>query len=148
MLHDIGKLVYLKFYPDHYRELRAFSKEQGCLFSQGESDLSLPSSAYCGTVLCDRWKLPDQARRGSEFHTLEDLLSTDEDSPPSALRRMICLGNLIAVLSRSELNNVTRKQIADVVKTELNCSDEDFLALMGDIYHLQAEVEDFVGQFT
>ena len=33
MLHDIGKLVYLKFYPDHYADLTNYCKQQGCMFS-------------------------------------------------------------------------------------------------------------------
>lgn len=46
MLHDIGKLVYLKFFPDHYRALRDFCNEHGRLFSEAEKHFSLPSSAY------------------------------------------------------------------------------------------------------
>ena len=118
------------------------------MFSEAESQFSLPTSGYLGALLCDRWRLPDQARRGCEFHTLEDLLSADENSLPSAFQRMICLGNLIAVLSKNQLSKATREQIADALRTDLNCKEEEFLTLMGDIYELKTEVEGFVGQFN
>jgi HD-like signal output (HDOD) protein len=144
MLHDIGKLVYLKFFPDHYRGLSNFCKEHGSLFSEAEKHFSLPSSAFLGTVLCDHWRLPDEIRQACETHTLEDLSAPKADGPSNRFQRMICLGNLLTVLSTSELSNTTRQNIADACKPALDCTQTEFLALMGDIYELRIDVERFV----
>lgn len=146
MLHDIGRLVYLKFFPDHYKALRRFCNEQLCLFSQAERHFALPSSAFLGTLLCEHWRLPDNIRTACESHTLKDLPSLNEDSPSGRFRRMICLANLLTVLSADELNDGTKREIASAIKTGLDCTEEEFLALMGDIYELRIDVEAFARQ--
>jgi len=144
MLHDIGKLVYLKFFPDHYAALKAFSKEQGCLFSEAEKHFSLPSSAFFGALLCDHWRLPDEIRRGCESHTLEDLAAMRADSPPRPFQQMICLGNLLTVLSTKDLSNNKRQAIADASRSALDLTEKEFLVIMGDIYNLGTDVEQFL----
>lgn len=146
MLHDIGRLVYLKFFPDHYKALRRFCDEQCCLFSEAERRFSLPSSAFVGTLLCEHWRLPDNIRTACESHTLQDLPSLSEDSPSARFRRMICLANLLTVLSTDELNDATKREIASAIKTGLDCTEQEFLAMMGDIYELRIDVEKFAGQ--
>lgn len=82
ILHDIGELVYLKFFPEHYQALKTYSVEQECLFSQAERHFSWPSSGYLGTLLCDHWRLPDSIRQACAFHTLDDLAAPEQDAPP------------------------------------------------------------------
>jgi HD-like signal output (HDOD) protein len=146
MLHDIGKLVYLKFFPDHYKALRSFSKEQGCLFSEAERHFSLPSSSFLGTLLCDHWRLPHNVRQACESHTLSDLSAAQGDSAATRYQRMICLGNLLAVLSANELSNPTKQELADATMTALGYTEEEFLTMMADIYELRTEAEDFMQQ--
>ena len=146
MLHDIGKLVYLKFFPDHYRALRKYSKEHGCLFSEAERHFSLPSSAYLGTLLCEHWRLPDEIRQACACNTLTHLTPMKADSPLKPFQRMICLGNLLTMLSTIELSTATKEKIADACKTALDCTEAAFLAMMGDIYELRIDVETFMEQ--
>ena len=146
MLHDIGKLVYLKFFPDHYRALRKYSKEHGCLFSEAERHFSLPSSAYLGTLLCEHWRLPDEFRQACACNTLEHLTPMKQDRPLKPFQRMICLGNLLTLLSTIELSTTTKENIADACKTALDCTEAAFLAMMGDIYELRIDVETFMEQ--
>jgi len=146
MLHDIGKLVYLKFFPDHYRALRKYSKEHGCLLSEAERHFSLPSSAYLGTLLCEHWRLPDEIRQACACNTLEHLTPMKADSPLKPFQRMICLGNLLTMLSTIELSTATKEKIADACKTALDCTEAAFLAMMGDIYELRIDVETFMEQ--
>jgi HD-like signal output (HDOD) protein len=148
MLHDIGRLVYLKFYPDHYTALADHCRNQGCTFSEAEAHFSYPQSAYFGSLLCGHWRLPRQIKKACEVHTLQDLLAHRENGPLKPLQRIICLANLVALLSTDHLNTDTKERIADAVKTDLGQDDEGFLALMGDIYELKADVEGFVGQFN
>ncbi len=148
ILHDIGKLVYLKFYTEHYKELRNYSNENGCLFSQAEDFYSLPASAYLGGLLCDHWRLPNQIKEACMHHTLKDLPSATPDSPTGAFRRMICLGNLMSTLSSDDLKEETKHDIAGAITASLGCSDSDFLAIMGEIYDLRIEVDQFMGQLN
>jgi HD-like signal output (HDOD) protein len=147
ILHDIGKLVYLKFFPDHYTALKDFSKEQGCLFSEAERHFSLPSSALLGTLLCDHWRLPEKIRDACELHSLKDLLAVKENSPSAGFRRMICLGNLLSIVSTDELSSTNRQEVSASVQEVLNLTEGEFLTTMGDIYELRMEVERFMDQF-
>ena len=147
MLHDIGKLVYLKFFPDHYKTLKDFSREQGCLFSEAEKHFSLPSSAFLGTLLCDHWRLPEKIRDACELHSLKDLLAIKENSPSADFRRMICLGNLLAIISTDELTTTNREDISAAAQSALNLTGGEFLTMMGDIYDLRMEAEKFMDRF-
>jgi HD-like signal output (HDOD) protein len=147
MLHDIGRLVYLKFFPEHYEAIRAFSKEHGVSISEAERHFSLPSSSFLGALLCVHWRLPDNVRRACELHTLSDFLAAERDGTLTPSQRMICLGNLLAVLSTRELNDSAKQEISDTVKTALDCTEAEFLTMMGDIYELGTEVESFMQQF-
>ena len=59
---------------------------------------------------------------------------------------MICLGNLLTVLSTSELSNTTKEKIADASRTALDSTEAEFLTMMGDIYELRIDVETFMEQ--
>lgn len=147
ILHDIGKLVYLKFFADYYDALKLYSTEHGCLFSEAERHFSWPSSAYLGTLLCDHWRLPDSIRQACDFHTLEDLRSIEKKGPPTDLQLITCVGNILAVLSTQKLDKAVREEIAARAIQALHCSDEQFLPLMADIYELKSKAEDFMNQF-
>ena len=68
------------------------------------------------------------------------------DSPSTPFQRMICLGNLLTLLSTIELSTTTKENIADACKTALDCTEAAFLAMMGDIYELRIDVETFMEQ--
>lgn len=148
MLHDIGKLVYLKFFPNHYAAVTEFCSKHGCTFTDAVIHFSYPSSGYLGTLLCNHWRLPKQIKKACEFNTLQDLLASREAGPPKPFQRMICLANLVATLSSDNLGNDARKGIAEAVQTNLGLDEEGFLTLMADIYGLKIDVEGFVGQFN
>lgn len=144
ILHDIGKLVYLKFFPDHYKALKTYCKNQGCLFSEAETHFSFPSSAYLGTLLCDHWHLPHRIKESCRLHSLRDLPSISNDAPAEQLNRMVCLANLIAVLANDEINTAKKEDLRDAIMASLDCTEQNFLVIMGDIYELRLEVERFV----
>jgi HD-like signal output (HDOD) protein len=143
ILHDIGKLVYLRFFPEHYRALAAICKERGCLFSEAEQQLGLPASAYFGTLLCDHWRLPVKVRDACEFHTLKDLVAISPDTPSGECIRIICLGNLMAVLASDHLGEQTKLDIAKAIQSALQYTESQFLTVMGAIYELKIEAEKF-----
>jgi len=147
ILHDIGKLVYLKFFPDHYKTLRTYMDESGGLFSEAEEQFSFPRSSYLGTLLCDHWRLPAKVKDACEIHTLKDLQNLQGAKPAESFRRMICLGNLAAVLAANRLGSDKKPEIAKAFTTALGSSESDFLALMAEIYDLRIEVDRFMDQF-
>ena len=146
MLHDIGKLVYLKFFPEHYKALTSFCKEHGCLFSEAEKQFSLPASAYLGTLLCHHWRLPDRITQACEFHTLKDLLESERSKPSDGFRRIICLASVLTVFSTEEVHNALKQEIVRVARRVLDRTDSQCLMLMGDIYDLRLEVDRFTDQ--
>jgi HD-like signal output (HDOD) protein len=148
MLHDIGKLVYLKFFPDHYKALSDLAATEGVLFCDAERQLSLPASAYLGTLLCDHWRLPGEIRQACEFHTLRDRQAVEPDKEIPPVQRMVCLGNLTAILSGGTLNETMKEELTDAIIDDLGCSDDDFLNLMTDVYALRSEADSFIQQFN
>lgn len=147
ILHDVGKLVYLKFFPDHYQELIRCCTQEGILFSQAEQQRGWPASAFLGGLLCDHWRLPGQIKEAALCHTLDALPDVDPATARGAFQRMICLGNLVAVLSADQLNESVKRDVATAVTTSLGCDESTFLTLMGEIYELRLEVDSFMSQF-
>jgi len=146
VMHDIGKLVYMKIFPDHYQALKNLTREEGCLFSEAERRLGLPASSYFGSLLCDHWRLPDKIKNACERHTLADLRGGAEQ-PLTPAQRLICLGNLLAVTANDNPSDTVRQEIYDVVTKTLECSPEEFDAMLEDVSGLGSEVQNFMGQF-
>lgn len=148
ILHDIGKLVYFKFFPDHIKAIEKLCEEEQCLFSQAEQKLGLPSSGFLGTLLCDHWRLPDKARLACECHTLHDLVTLSIKDAARGFLRTTCVGNLLALLANETLAAQVREDMADAIQRELGCSSHEFLTIMGDIYYLKLEADRFVEQIS
>ena len=145
LLHDIGKLVYIKFFPDQFKALRRFADEEGCLFNEAETDYGLPSSAYLGTLLCARWRLPKKIR---EVCALEgpDVLADGYDLEPlKPLQRIVLLGDLVAVLSTDPLQKEKQRELSNTIMQELDLTESDFLILMGAISDLRLEADRLAG---
>lgn len=149
ILHDIGKLVYLKFFPEHFAALQAYCAEQGCLFSAAEERLGMPSSSFFGILLCEHWLLPSKVRDACTWHSLKDMETLRQDTSPGGdFKRMVCLGNLTAVLSHDVLETDVKQQLAEAITGVLRITDSQFLTLMGSIYDLRLEAEDFLKKFA
>jgi HD-like signal output (HDOD) protein len=146
LLHDVGKLVYLHFFPDHYHAIRELAQEKGVLFSEAEKMLDLPASSYLGAELAEYWQLPSAIKKACQYHTLEDLENLDMSLPNAEFRRIICLGNLFSQLVSSNLNDQVRERIIGAIKSKTNCSDDEFITLLADVQSLQFEVDEFVRQ--
>lgn len=144
MLHDIGRLVYLKFFPEHYAAIKKHMKESGCLISEAVEYYSLPTDIHFGSLLCDHWRLPEKVKDACEFHRIEDLDRIDAGTDSGAFKKMVCLGNLVSILSKDALNDETKRRLANAIMKALDCSDSGFLSLMGDIYELRLEVDKFM----
>jgi HD-like signal output (HDOD) protein len=103
--------------------------------------MSLPASAHLGTLLCDQWRLPANIGRACEFHTLADLSAADRDSSLQGLERVICLANLVALISTGDVNGQKKGQLQNAVRSALGCSEKEFITIMADISQLAVHVE-------
>jgi HD-like signal output (HDOD) protein len=148
MLHNIGKLVLLKFYNEHYKVINHHCKEHGCLFPVAEKHFNIPSTSFMGTLLCDHWRLPTKVKQACQSHSLHDLIVLGSHDGTASFNRIICIGSLLAILSMENLNDETKQAISKETQKALNCSKDDFLTLMGDIYDLKTDVERFISQLV
>ncbi len=130
ILHDIGKLVYLKFFPDHYKIILEKCDESGMLFSEEEKKLKLPKSSYLGVLLCDRWRLPTRVKEACAFHGMQDLAKSTGTTIENSFTRIISTANLLAVLTADNLNNKKSEEITSVVKTIFRLTDSEFTLLL------------------
>ena len=139
ILHDIGKLIYIKFFPEHYKELNRYCKQNGCLFSEAEEHYKLPTSAYLGALLCHHWRLPSKVEDACKYHNLSHISEQGSD-----FQTIIALGNLLAVLSEGGLNESCKNRIKEVTENILELSPDRFISIMADIYDLKSEAEKFM----
>ena len=141
LLHDIGKMVYLKFFPNHFNALREFAEENGCLYSEAEREHGLPSSAYLGGLLCERWRLPRKIKDiclMEEADALADLRAGKDFQP---IQRIIMLANLAAVLTADRLNKEKQHALSDTLMQAFDLTEPEFLVLMGALSDLKLEAD-------
>jgi HD-like signal output (HDOD) protein len=146
LLHDVGKLVYLKFFPDHFIALKEYALKNGSLFSTAEVELELPTSAYLGTLLCDHWRLPLIVRDSCESHTLEMLYEPAQDSPEPQVATLVSACNLLSTLSTMALSDSIKKEIVNAVMRTLDYDQAKFDVLMTIVGDLKTEAEKFMYQ--
>ncbi len=147
VLHDIGKLVYMKIFPDHYQALKDLTRREGCLFSQAERRLGMPASSHFGSLLCGHWRLPDKIREACERHTLDDLRGAEGVPPLTEAQRLICLGSLLTVMVTEQPSDEVRGEIRDATTTALVCPPEEFDRTLESVSGLGRDVQEFMGQF-
>jgi HD-like signal output (HDOD) protein len=148
LLHDVGKLVYLKFFPDHFIALREYTLKNGCLFSTAEVELGLPTSAYLGTLLCDHWRLPLIVRDSCESHTLETLYETLQGSSQPQIAGLVSVCNLLSTLTTAVLASPIKEEIANATMEALNYDQTKFDDLMTVVKNLKTDAEKFTCQVT
>jgi HD-like signal output (HDOD) protein len=144
LLHDIGKLVYMKFFPNEFTKLKNHAQEKGCLFSTAESELGLPSSAYLGTLLCDYWKLPFSARSACESHTLESLRDTSLIISEHNIVGLVTVCNLVSSLVTETFADGFSEEIIRETKQALDYDQPAFDSLISDAEVLKADAEVFM----
>jgi len=139
ILHDIGKLLYIKFFPDHYKELKRYCLQNGCLFSEAEEYYKLPPTSYLGSLLCHHWRLPGKVEDACGYHNLSHLSRQGSD-----FQTVIALGNLLSTLSEGGLNESCKNRIKKVTEDILELTPDKFISIMADVYDLKSEAEKFL----
>jgi len=144
LLHDIGKLVYMRFFPDHYRTLAGYCDEHGVMFHEAEKLYDVPSHHVFGSMLSERWMLPDLVRLACVEHEIEHLEDLTEQSPYHEELRIACLSNLLANLATGKLSVDRKTAYRNATTHALRCNEQEFLLLMGEVYELKTDVEGFL----
>jgi HD-like signal output (HDOD) protein len=144
LLHDLGSMIYLKFFPDHFKEIQKVSEEKKVLIYEAERMLSLPSSSTFGSLLCTYWKLPNTVKIACESYMLDVIKSVSDADANADFKRVISVGRLCTDMTLSPLKGEVAKEITQAIMALLNIDDHDFLLLMGEVRDLQHEVDKFM----
>jgi putative nucleotidyltransferase with HDIG domain len=145
LLHDIGKLVYVRFFSEHFLEMRRFSAARGRFLWEAEQHFDLPSHRLFGALLCDHWSLPQTIRRACEAHELPDLQSFKERPDAGLFELVITVSNLIAALSTENLEEPLKEEVTTEIKAALGIGKEELLKFLGDVYDLKCKAETTIG---
>lgn len=141
LLHDIGKLVLYKFFPDHFRIIRDQIKKTGLRYSLIEKKLSIPPAHYLGSLLCRHWNLPGIVSDACDAHSF--MKESNKTSATRDFKRIIHGANLMAILAGDELSEGSKKSIFKEFSDIFQISESELLELMGNIYDLKLEISDF-----
>jgi putative nucleotidyltransferase with HDIG domain len=144
LLHDLGKLAYLRLFPESYTRLCEYQRRKACMFVDAERALGLPSHTAIGVKLCDLWSLPEAVTRGCESHELIDLLKTLGADKADEEIKIICLANLLSNLCIEELTGELKSAIQLAASRSLDLSEERFILLMGELYELRSQAQQLV----
>lgn len=144
LLHDVGKLVYVKFFPDHFNTLSEACEQDSIRFVDAEKKHDFPSHALFGSVLCQRWGLPKPIGRACEAHELEHVRAHNAGDELDDYLKVIAVANLLCNLELADTEY--KSAIHQQSMAALGCSDEGFLLLMGEVYEQKDEVQRFLDQ--
>lgn len=68
ILHDIGKLVLLKYTFNEYKQVFGFISQKKCLIREAETDAFGFDHSEIGKILAERWKLPENIIDSIAYH--------------------------------------------------------------------------------
>jgi len=83
LLHDIGRLVIIRYLPDEYREIQKLVKEQKLILWEAEKEVLGTTHAEIGGKLTHRWNLPEQMVNAIKYH--HQPLEQEKLSPLTAI---------------------------------------------------------------
>ena len=106
--------------------------------------LARPSHQRLGSLLCERWSLPRQVQQACEFHEPEQLRLLSEERTRDTFLEVVCVSNMLTNLASTRLTTELRTEIVAEARKPLDCSEDQFLLLMGEIYELKNEVGNFL----
>ena len=69
ILHDLGKLLFLKIIPDEYSKVTEYSIENKIQIREAELKLLGVTHTVVGEILAERWRLPKNIRECIRYHT-------------------------------------------------------------------------------
>ena len=144
LLHDVGKLVYMKFFPEQYEKLMLHCRANSSMMIDAEDALNLPSHTLYGAILCERWLFSELVKQACLCHELSDLKTFNSGEVGDDNLLVVCISNLVSNLALHDLANNPRQEICAEVRRALDCDESEFLLLMGELYELKSETQKFL----
>ncbi len=68
LLHDIGKVIFINFFPDLFIQILQVVENEHTTFNNAELSLNLPSHGLIGSILAQHWMLPDAMVESTKYH--------------------------------------------------------------------------------
>jgi len=81
LLHDIGKLILVRYLPDDYRKIRESVQQTGRTYSVVEQEILGVDHATIGGYLVSFWGFPRRIIEGVTFHQIDSLEEVGPISP-------------------------------------------------------------------
>lgn len=143
LLHDIGVLVYLKLFPEHWAAIEKRRNADRLLLSEAETELSLPSHALMGALLAKRWQLPEVVEDSCQFHEHDDPLSQPGSPRLVGFRRVISAAANMCEVSSGLLDPPSAARASERAARILGVGEDDFMTLMATVYELKEVADEF-----
>jgi len=144
LLHDVGRLVYMKIYPRYYEAVIAHQASQGCSLMESELALGVPSHTTMGSELAERWQLPEVIQDVCMNYHLADPTTVPGSDQQLSFRRLVGTASRLIDLANDTLDTELRDRTRREVRKSLKITQSEFLGLMGEVYDLRAEADLFV----
>jgi HD-like signal output (HDOD) protein len=144
LLHDVRKLVYLKFFPRNFEQLVRYTREHHVMWVDAERHFELPPHVLLGASLCDRWWLPRGVKAACKSHELVDLERMLEAGDAHDEVIVVAVANLLSNLCTEELTAELRESIQEKSCRALAIRQDEFLLLMGELLELRGQVQQFL----
>jgi len=148
LLHDVGRLLYVKFFPVEFEQVASYCRDNGCMVEEAEQVLGFPSRASFGSLLAEHWELPEQIVKSCSSHDETSLKALDPSSPEDAFQRMVCLGYLTSRLSEGQLDAEHAEALTASVIDFIRWDRPQFDELITAVSELREEVNAFVSRLT
>lgn len=148
LLHDVGRLLYVKFFPEEFKQVADYCRDNGCMVEEAEQVLAFPSRATFGSLLAEHWELPEQIKRSCSSHDEASMKTLDPDSPDDAFQRMVCLGYLTSRLSEDRLDEEHTEALTASVVDFIRWDQQQFDELIVAVTELREEVNEFVSRLS
>ncbi len=148
LLHDVGRLLYAKFFPEELNQVIQYCKENGCLVEEAESHFEFPSRALFGSLLATHWELPEMITLACASHDEQSLQNLDPSSSEHAFQRMICLSYLVSRMVEERLDEAHHTALTDTVSTYFKLDQEQCEELFDSVNELRPEVSAFVARLS
>ncbi|MEC9073547.1 MAG: HDOD domain-containing protein, partial [Myxococcota bacterium] len=144
LLHDVGRLVYMKIYPRYYETVIAYQKSQECSLIDAELALGVPSHTTMGAALANKWQLPEVIQDVCMNYHMTDPTAVPGSETQISFRRLVGTASRLIDLANEALSTELRDRTRREVRKGLKITQSEFLGLMGEVYDLRAEADAFV----
>lgn len=81
LLHDVGQVVLVTCFPDHYREVAEYRARHDCQFIEAEREILGLDHAAVGSALTERWKFAPVIQQAVAGHHCPPEIATPGGKP-------------------------------------------------------------------